>query len=288
MKQLIKEPLLHFILLGVGLFYFYAGVVQPTSANNEISISESKIEQLIYSFEKSALRPPSEKELNTLIKNHFKEQVAYQKGVEMGLLEGDTLIKKRIQQKLEFIVEDAVSDSEPSDEQLTQFLQAHQEDYRHDERFSFVQLYFDPQKHTDFNGDMLTIFEQLTDQHFDKQEQLLAWSDDIFLELEFTNIPFHQVARLFGSEFAMSLSLLPTNQWQQKIKSGYGTHIVYLKAITGGELQPLEQIHAKVKQDWLNEQREQTLAAFYQNLFDEYQIDTTLKNNMPNVDKKGN
>ena len=99
MKTLLKEPLLHFLLLGAALFYFYSLVNDNQANDNEITLSAAKIVQLKYSFEKTRQRQPTEEELAALVNNYFKEQVAYQKGVEMGLLAGDGIIQKRIQQK---------------------------------------------------------------------------------------------------------------------------------------------------------------------------------------------
>ena len=274
MKTLLKEPLLHFLLLGAALFYFYSLVGDNQTSDNEITISATKIGQLKYSFEKTRQRQPSQEELDALVSNYFKEQVAYQKGKELGLLDGDSIIQKRIQQKLEFMVEDRVASIEPNEEQLTVFLAKHREEYRKEQLFSFEQLYFNPELHNDIMDNMQTTvskIKSLTDSE-QSQENLLALSDNIYLEYEYNNMPFSQVARYFGSDFAETLGTLEAGKWLPDVKSGYGVHIVKLKAKQGGELQPLAAVRAQVKQAWLNEQRKQSLAKFYQSLFVEYQV----------------
>lgn len=272
MKALLKEPLLHFLLLGAALFLIYS-LRSKGQTNNEITIPASKIAQITYSFEKTRQRKPTKAELDALIENYFKEQVAYLKGVEMGLLDGDGIIQKRVQQKLEFIVEDAVTNLDPSDEQLTVFLQNHNDDYRSDRVFSFTQLYFDPSKHQDVKQSMQLALAKLSSQTSPRSDaDLLALSDNIYLELSYLNLPYHQVARFFGSKFADALVTMTTDSWQQNVKSGYGVHIVQLHAKTGGEIQSLAQVKVQVKQDWLNQQRQNTIKDFYQALFKEYQV----------------
>ena len=274
MKTLLKEPLLHFLLLGAALFYFYSLVNDNQTNDNEITLSAAKIVQLKYNFEKTRQRQPTEEELAALVNNYFKEQVAYQKGVEMGLLDGDGIIQKRIQQKVEFIVEDSVSRLEPDDAELSSFLKEHQDDYRSEQVFSFVQLYFDPSKHRDVTAILTKTMAQITalDETEHTAVKLMPLSDNIFLDYQYTDVSYAFVARYFGSKFAEALVTMESGKWLVDVKSGYGEHIVKLKTKQGGELQPLAAVRAQVKEAWLNEQRKQSLAKFYQDLFVEYQV----------------
>ncbi|NRB39150.1 MAG: peptidyl-prolyl cis-trans isomerase [Pseudomonadales bacterium] len=274
MKTVLKEPLLHFLLLGAALFLIYALTAGTTGEGDSIDLSEAKITQLRFAFEKTRQRQPSEEELQALILNELKQRVAYKKAVEMGLLEGDNIVQKRLQQKLEFIVEDAVSTLLPSDKELTEFLLAHNEDYRSDKVFSFIQLYFDRQQHDDVTAVMQEVMQQLQTmaENEHSEELLLSFSDNIFVPMKTVDMPNHQVARFLGSDFADALGGLQPGQWQSGIRSGYGVHIVKLMTQSGGELQSLEQVRAQVKKQWLNVQRRQSLDKLYQGLFKEYQV----------------
>jgi hypothetical protein len=279
-KTLLKEPLLHFLLIGAAFFYFYSLTSNSENDGESIVITGGKLAQLTYSFEKTRQRAPTEEELAALIENYFKQQVAYKKGVEMGLLENDSIIQQRIQQKLEFIVEDAVSVLEPSDEQLTTFLNEHQDDYRNEQVFTFRQLYFDPSKHDDITSKMNNVLsvinKKTTDEVINKrfiEDKLLPLSDSIYLEYQYNDMPYGLVARYFGSRFAGALVAMPLNNWQKDIKSGYGVHIVELNNRAGGDIQPLAQVRLQVKKDWLAKQRDLSLDKFYQALFIEYGVD---------------
>jgi len=270
MKSLFKEPLLHFLLLGGVLLFVYSFIEgEPVLPENEITLSENKLAQLTYAFEKTHQRLPDEDEHNALIENYFKEEAAYKKGVAMGLLEGDALIKKRIRQKLEFIVEDAVNSIEPTDQQLAIFLAERANEYRSDEIFSFYQVYLNPDKHRNIEAEMDTLMAGL---QTDKPQKISRLGDTIFLESTYSDISYREIARYFGSNFADSLKGLKPDIWHKGISSGYGQHLVKVTAKKGGEIQSLNQIRELVKQQWINQQREKTITKFYESLFKEYNI----------------
>ena len=274
MKTILKEPLLHFLLLGAALFLIYSFTTQASGESGSINLSDAKIEQLRFSFEKTRQRQPSAEELDALMLNELKQRVAYKKAVEMGLLAGDSIVQKRLQQKLEFIVEDAVSALQPTDKQLTEFLLAHEEDYRSDKVFSFTQLYFDAQQHDDVTATMQAVMQQVEamDPEAPSEARLLAMSDNIFMPVKTISMSYRHVARHLGSSFADALAVMPMDQWHSGIKSGYGMHIVKLIDQSGGELQSLNQVRKKVTSHWLQAQRQQSLEHFYQNLFEEYKV----------------
>lgn len=290
MKNLLKEPLIHFLLFGLILFGIFSLTADNEQDNITITLSEAKKAQLVFSFEKTYQRKPSEQELAVLINNNYKMQVASQKGIEMGLLDGDEVIQRRIQQKVEFIVEEVANSLNPSDEELKAFLEANRENYLSDQLFSFQHVYLDPLKHQNFrvkqdetlvkvnkidNFNSGSAQENLTKADEKKKtNQLMSLSDDIFLEYQYSNISHALVTRNFGSQFAETLQTMPLGNWLQDVKSGYGKHIVKLTIREGGEFQALDEVKYQVKKDWLIEQRTLNLASFYKQLFEEYSVDT--------------
>lgn len=120
MIKIFKEPLLHFLLIGAGLFWLYA-VVNPEAANEgdkQIVVTSGRIEQLLRIFEKTWQRPPSADELKALIDDFVIEEMYYRQGVAMGIDKDDTLIRRRLRQKLEFLTDDTAALIAPNDEQL--------------------------------------------------------------------------------------------------------------------------------------------------------------------------
>ena len=108
MKALLREPLVHFLLLGGLLFLFFEwrGSGGPTSSR--IVITPGLVEHLASGFGRTWQRPPTDAELKGLIDDYVKEEIATREAVGMGLDRDDTIIRRRLRQKLEFLVEDAV------------------------------------------------------------------------------------------------------------------------------------------------------------------------------------
>ena len=146
----LREPLLHFLIIGTGLFLLY----QVTrggdeSAPREIAISESRIEALAENFARTWMRPPTPQELRGLVDDYVKEEVFYREAIAMGLDRDDTVIRRRLRQKMEFVSEDAAAAAEPTDAQLQQFLTAHPEKFVEPARVTFQQVFVNAEKRGD-------------------------------------------------------------------------------------------------------------------------------------------
>ncbi len=270
MRFIIKEPLLHFLLLGAGLFVLFSLLQsEPDASDRQIVVSENKITQLTEIFKKTYQRLPVAAEKQALIDNYVKQELAFEMGKELGLLENDSIIKNRVKQKLEFIIEDSVNIIEPDDNTLQEFISNNLNDYKTEPLFSFRQVYFNQSKHDNVFNSMDKLKRQLVlDENiiFDKQ------GDTIFLDDSYMNVNGQQVSRYFGSQFLDALRTLPLNEWQTKVRSGYGLHLVKLSSRELGKPSKLSDIKQKVKQDWLNQQRKQSLKKFYEESLKRYVV----------------
>src|SRR4029077_11838515 len=102
---------------------------------------------MITGFSRTWQRPPTREELEGLIRDRVREEVYYRQAVAMGLDRDDTIIRRRLQQKLEFVTDDVAAVAEPTDAELSAYLQRHADIFRIDRRFTFTQVYLDPIKH---------------------------------------------------------------------------------------------------------------------------------------------
>jgi len=131
MKRLLREPLLHFLLIGAALFVLYGLLNRGQSgAPREIVISEARVEALAENFATVWMRPPTADELKGLIDDYVAEEVYYREAVAMGLDQDDTVIRRRLRQKMEFIAEDVAAAAEPTDAQLQAYLEQHADKFR--------------------------------------------------------------------------------------------------------------------------------------------------------------
>ncbi len=109
--RVLREPLVHFLLLGGVLFLIFGLTNQTGTTNSDqrIVVSAGRIEQLATVFGKTWQRPPTSKELKGLIDDFVLEEVYYRQAVAMGIDRDDTIIRRRLRQKLEFLTDDVSS-----------------------------------------------------------------------------------------------------------------------------------------------------------------------------------
>lgn len=272
MKPVFKEPLLHFLLLGAAIFVAYGFVSKRgTLEPGKIVITQGQIEHLATGFAKTWQRPPTEEEMAGLIRDHVREEVFCREAVALGLDQDDTVIRRRLRQKMEFVSDDIASQTEPTDADLTTYLQAHPDTFRVEPRITFQQVYLNPQKHGDkLAQDAAQLLVRLN-QDGDKAD-IAALGDSLLLEHDFTATPAGEIAKQFGDEFATKLDELQAGQWQGPIESGYGVHLVKISARSEGSLPALVDVRDAVRREWDNARRLETNEAFYQNLLKHYKV----------------
>jgi len=103
-----REPLAHFLLLGGALFAIFALFGKPAgSATHEIRVTKGQIASLSAGFAKTSLRDPNASELSDLIDEYVREEVYCREAIALGLDKDDAIIRRRLRQKMEFLVQDA-------------------------------------------------------------------------------------------------------------------------------------------------------------------------------------
>ena len=131
MRKLLKDPLLHFLLIGALLFLVFELIKSPTGIQeNRIFITTGDIQSLQANFARTWQRPPTEDELSGLIEDKVRDEIAYRESVAMGLDQDDPVIRRRLRMKMELLVEDVAGLSQPTDEDLETYLAEHQESFR--------------------------------------------------------------------------------------------------------------------------------------------------------------
>lgn len=190
MKRLLKEPLFHFLLLGAGLFLAYGWTSKPGSSSEpgKIVVTVGHVEHLAAGFATTWQRPPTDAELKGLVDDWVREEIATREAIAMGLDKDDTVIRRRLRQKLEFVSDDIAAQAEPTDAELKAYLQAHAESFHVEPRFTFSQVYLDPAKHGDnLARDTAQLLAQL--KQAGELPDASALGDSFLLENKFTAVP---------------------------------------------------------------------------------------------------
>jgi hypothetical protein len=268
-SRIIKDPLIHFVIIGVALFAVYA-LVNPSSRmapENTILVSTGRIGQLVAIFSKTWQRPPTAEELKGLIDDAILEEAYYRKAVEMGIDRDDTMIRRRLRQKLEFLTDDTAAMVTPSEEDLEAYLSEHADEFRTEPTYTFRQLYFKPEKYGD---DPLPAIRKLADELRGGGD---ITGDATLLPDSLENGSSRIIDGTFGTGFAENLANLAPGVWSDPIPSGYGLHLVRINGATPGELPSLEKVRPAVEREWANQRRIEARAAFNAELLKDYKIE---------------
>jgi hypothetical protein len=272
MRKLLREPLLHFMLMGFGLFLLHGWIAGPAAGSgNSVVITQGRIEQLAAGFSRMHQRAPAASELEALLDDAIREEIFYREAKALGLDQDDTIVRRRLRQKLEFVSDDVVPVPEPTDVQLRGYLQAHPEKFRSEARYSLSQVYLNPQRHGPrLAGKMQTVLAQL--QRTGAVADASKLGDAFLLEHRFENVTAGELMRVFGTSFETALRALPTNEWRGPVPSGYGVHLVFVDKRDDGQAAALEHVRDEVRREWMHDQRQQANERFYADLRGRYEV----------------
>jgi len=268
MKRLFAEPLVHFLLLGAVLFAASSLLRDDDTPNdNDIVVTAGRIEHLAAMFARTWQRPPTRSELEGLINDYVREEAAYREGIAIGLDRDDTIIRRRVRQKFDFIAEDIESLTEPSDDDLAAFLEANPDRFRIEPRLTFRHIYFDPERTSDAE-----VFDLLATLNDDPSMDASRLGDRTLLDLSYVDVSLDEVARFFGQQFALAIAEVEPNVWHGPILSGYGVHLVIIDAVVSGRLPDLDEVRNDVRREWDSARRVRAIENFYDSLLDKYEI----------------
>jgi PPIC-type PPIASE domain len=275
-KKLLREPLVHFLILGALLLFGSNLVNKRTSGDTrKIVITAGQIGHLEDGFARTHQRAPDGNELQVLIRDYLREEVYYREALALGLDRDDAPIRQRLRQKMEFISEDVAAQAQPTGDQLRSYLAAHPEKFRIDQHVTFKQIYLDPSRrgrHLSFDAQqMLAKLNKLG-----AAADGSTMGDPFLLEGNSDSVSSRDVARDFGEKFAASLVALPVGKWQGPIESGLGAHLVYVEARTEGRLPQLDEVRDAVRREWANDFRLEANQKFYEALLKRYSVSVEL------------
>jgi hypothetical protein len=270
--KIFREPLMHFLLLGAAIFAVYGFVSRHrTDKPGEIVVTQGTLETMVTSFTRTWQRPPSEEELGGLVREYIREEAAYREALAMGLDRDDTIVRRRLRQKLEFLSDDDASRSEPSDAELQAFLEVHAALFRPGASFSFRQVYLNPQIHgANLAQDQARILGKL--EQAGPNANLNSVGDPFLLAQSLQSVSLSEVKQTFGEQFSTSLAALPLGKWSGPVISGYGTHLIFVSQRNEGRLPPLADVRAQVRNEWFNARRTESMDKFYASILSHYTV----------------
>jgi peptidyl-prolyl cis-trans isomerase C len=273
-SKLLKEPLFRFLVIGAALFALSAWhqARRPASgadAPPRIQVTAATIERLREEWGRRFQRPPTAEELHGLVEQHIREEVLYREALALGLDQDDTVVRRRLVQKMEFLSEDIAQAEVPDEAALQQYFERNAERYARPTKVSFRHVYFSRER----RGERAVN---------DAREALLAlvkpgasdeaFGDPFLQDFELTDIAEADIAAMFGREFASQVMALPVDEWRGPVASSYGVHLVRVSGRTAPQRVKLADVRAAVVRDYQDARRREANRAVFERLRQRYQI----------------
>lgn len=267
-RKLIREPLVHFLLIGAALFVAFGMTQGPdTNAANRIVVDAGQVEQLVAQFKRTWIRPPTRQELDGLIESYVREEVYYREALAMGLDQNDPTVRQRMRMKLEFILEDLTLDENPTDDVLSDYLGKNPDRFQLEPEISFTQVYVSPDDRPEIEADAERILAELK-AGADPQ----SLGDTSMLNFEYRDMTPAEIVRTFGDIFAKQIAELRPSDWQGPFYSGLGGHLVNVTGRVEGRMPTLDEIRPVVQREWLAAQRVELKDLAYDRLREGYEV----------------
>lgn len=274
MNKLIKEPLLHFMVIGALIFVVFAVVNKEEVSvdGRKIVVSAGDIERLASNWSKKWHRQPTESELKGLVDSYIKEEVYYREALALGLDQDDTILRRRLMQKMEFLSNDLAELGNPDEAALNDYFLANSDKYELPARISFTHIYFNLDKQGnrifDTAGKVLADIQAASPPISHAPDR----GDSFMLQYDFTlETPF-EVSRLFGQQFTEELFQTAPDSWLGPIASGYGLHLVMITEKIDARMPELASVIDNVRTDYMFEHRQKTNKAIYERFKEQYEI----------------
>ena len=230
--------------------------------DKNIFISDQEILSLISAWKSQVGRDPTDDELARIINNLIDEEILYREALLLGLDQEDTIIKRRLAQKISFLKEESIPEI-PTTEELKKYYENNKEKYYIEPSFTFTHYYFSE------NNNSLERSQQALKA---LQDNSKVKSDPFYLGKTFANEPLRNINTNFGESFSKELMTADLAVWNGPFESTYGHHIVYINSVNPGYIPEIEEVLRQVEVDFLQIKREQAVKGFLNNIRSEYTI----------------
>lgn len=269
LKKAFRDPITHFVLIGLALVAInhiwsnYQGEQGRT-----ITVSAAEMDRLSALWANTAGRLPTGEDRQQIIDQYVQQQVLVREAERLGLGDEDTIIQRRLAQKMDFLVSGESKAANPSDAELKTWFEQNRDKFAAPERRSFVHIYLSPEKH----GGAI---EAVAASALNAAKSGTDWKslgDPFIQKRSYAALPESEVTRLFGPDFASAIFKLEAGQWSPPIGSAFGLHLVRIETIDDAAEANFEPIKAEVAAAWQEDQSSKAKQAALQELVSGYDV----------------
>jgi parvulin-like peptidyl-prolyl cis-trans isomerase-like protein len=214
--KLLREPLAHFLVAGTLLFAGHAWLNRGTEhsaseAAGVVRLTANEVEWLKQSWTRQWQRPPAGDELKGLVADYLKEELLSREARALRLDVDDTIVRRRLAQKMSFLVEDTARVAAPSDDELRRFYEADRGRFQSPARVTFRHIFFN----RDRQGGAAAAQARQRLANSDASVDVATLGDRFLLEYEFADSDERTITNLFGREFARRVFALETRPMER-------------------------------------------------------------------------
>ncbi len=285
MSHIFRQPLIHFLAIGACLLGAYTLLSDPLATNDGKRIVVNNDRLAVYlqfrnkRFSKNqaeqALAGLTEEERQSLIHDFITEEVLVKEANNLGLANDDFVIRQRLLQKMHFLNQGFVNQSQKIDElALEQYFNAHQADYAKPAVLTFSHLYWSPAKDNNVQINTLTTLRDTLNADMTDPTAAAHIGELFVFNRHYTQRTADHVAGHFGDDFVLAIKQQQTQHgsWIGPIKSAHGWHLVYLNAFNDAYIPELDDVRPLVTQDALAAASQHRADELIANIVSQYEI----------------
>lgn len=263
MKALVREPLVHFLVLGAVIFGLFA-IFDDTPAAapaDQVVVTEEDVRRLAERFAATWRRPPTGEELSNLVTHHVREEVLVREAEALGLDRGDAVVRQRMVQKMTFLAEGGAEALPATDEALSSHLEAHRERFETPATVAFEQVMLRPD-----------VPDDAARAAFAAGAEIEGLAAATILPARMRRSTRTMVDGAFGAGFFDAVATAEPGAWIGPVDSAFGRHMVRLSSADAARLPPLAEIREAVEQDWRAAQRDALVEERIEALVSRYEV----------------
>jgi hypothetical protein len=267
-RRLLREPLLHFAVIGGLIFLLYSAVAGSGPApTNMIVIGPERIAQLSQRYQAVWRRAPTDDQVKSMIDDDVREEVYYREALALGLDRNDTVIRRRLRQKMEFLTDTGADVLKPKAGELEAYFAANAKSYSTSPRIAFEQVFLGQ------NPDMATIAQILNNMRSTPSVEPSTVGERSLLPMRLDLSPPTAVDGVFGKNFFKRLSPIAVGEWNGPVVSGYGVHLVRILESSPASTPPLAEQRDAVLRDWRAAKAVELRERSYAKLLERYTVE---------------
>jgi hypothetical protein len=274
MRDLFKKPAVHVVLLGliVAAAILIAKGPPSADASRRVVVTGADLLQQRAAFMRTWQREPTAEELRGALEQHIRQEVLYREALARGYDRDDLVVRRAMQQKMEFLAASQALQEPPSEEEIEAFFALRRERYRLSAVLTFAQVYLSPDRRgAAAEQDAIDLLARLRSEEPEAVD-LAAWGDPIMLETFYSRRSEQDVSAAFGDVFAEAVVRLPVGSWEGPVSSGYGLHLVKVIERDESRIPDWREVAGRVVSDMEFEAKASARDQLYQEVAQSYEV----------------